>query len=84
MFDSLGQIYEFFLITNEILKIISIFVGMNESLKIKARESGFKVKALAEKIGISANYLSMCLNGLKTLSPEKEQALKRFLDKIPT
>lgn len=57
---------------------------MNESLKIKARNSGFKVKALAKQIGVSANYLSMCLNGLKTLSPEKEQSLKKFLDKFPT
>lgn len=56
---------------------------MNESLKVKVRDSGFKVKTLAERIGVSANYLSMCLNGLRMLSEDKCKELKDFLDKIP-
>lgn len=56
---------------------------MNESLKKKVRDSGFKVKTLAERIGVSPNYLSMCLNGLRLLSEDKIKKLKDFLDKIP-
>lgn len=57
---------------------------MNESLKIKARNSGFKVKALAERIGVTPNYLAMCLRGERILSEDKCMALKKFLEKIPS
>lgn len=57
---------------------------MNESLKIKAKNSGFKVKALAERIGVTPNYLSMCLRGERILAENKCIELKKFLEKIPS
>jgi plasmid maintenance system antidote protein VapI len=53
---------------------------MNESLKIKVRESGFKVYFLADKIGVGKNYLSMCLRGERNLSVYKSSKLTDFLD----
>lgn len=60
------------------------FAVMNESLKVKARKSGFKVYFLAQKIGVEKNYLSMCLRGERNLSDDKVYKLKKFLDSIPT
>jgi plasmid maintenance system antidote protein VapI len=61
----------------------SIFDIMNESLKIKIRESGFKINFLASKISVQPNYLSMCLNGERMLSEDKVKILKDFLYAIP-
>lgn len=56
---------------------------MNNSLIIKARESGFKVNFLATKIGVKPNYLAMCLRGERNLSEDKCKKLKNFLEAIP-
>lgn len=61
-----------------------LFDVMNESLKIKARKSGFKVYFLADKIGVTRNYLAMCLRGERNLSDDKVKKLKDFLELIPT
>lgn len=56
---------------------------MNKSTVTLARQSGFKVKYLADKIGISANRLSMALRGERTIPEEKERELKAFLEMLP-
>ena len=56
---------------------------MNDSTIKLVRESGFKVKYLAEKIGVHPNQLSMALRKERGISEEKEQKLKRFLEVIP-
>lgn len=56
---------------------------MNKNTKTLVRESGFKVKFLAEKIGIHPVQLSMALRDERTLPFGKEEELKKFLDKIP-
>lgn len=56
---------------------------MNESLIKKARESGFKVNFLAERIGVKPNYLAMCLRGERNLAEDKCKKLKDFLEAIP-
>ena len=56
---------------------------MNNTTKIKVRESGFKVKFLAEKIGIHPVQLSMALRGERSLPNGKEEELTKFLSKIP-
>lgn len=56
---------------------------MNKSLITKARESGFKVNKLAERIGVTPNYLAMCLRGERLLAEDKCKKLKEFLDAIP-
>ncbi len=56
---------------------------MNESTIRLVRNSGFKVKYLAEKIDINANQLSMALRGERSIPDEKEQKLKKFLELIP-
>lgn len=56
---------------------------MNETTKKLVRESGFKVKFLAVKIGVHPNQLSMALRGERYLPNGKEDLLKEFLNKIP-
>lgn len=56
---------------------------MNESLKTSIKSSGFKINFLAEKIGVSANYLAMCIRGERNLSEDKCTILKNFLQAIP-
>lgn len=52
---------------------------MEDQLKDRIILSGLKKKHLAEKIGVSANYLSMCLNGRRNLSEPKLLKLKKLL-----
>ena len=52
---------------------------MEESLKKEIQKSGYKNKYLAEKLGISANFLSMCKSGKRKLSDEKITKLKELL-----
>lgn len=56
---------------------------MNNNTKTLVRESGFKVKFLAEKIGIHPVQLSMALRGERSLPNGKEDELKKFLAKVP-
>jgi len=56
---------------------------MNESTVKMVRESGFKVKFLAGKIGVHPNQLSMALRGERIIPDEKERMLKDFLKMIP-
>ncbi len=52
---------------------------MEKSLIKKVEDSGFKKKALAEKLGIVPNHLYQALKGNRNLSVEKEDALKQLL-----
>jgi DNA-binding Xre family transcriptional regulator len=52
---------------------------MEESLKRLIKESGYKNKYLAEKLGITPNFLSMCKSGKRKLSDEKINSLKKLL-----
>lgn len=54
---------------------------MNKTTIKKIKESGYKQEYLAMKIGITPNYLSMCINGARTLAGHKEAELNNFLDK---
>lgn len=49
-------------------------------MKDKIKNSGFKIKFLAEKIGVSANYLSMCMAGKRKLSETKQNKLNEILN----
>lgn len=55
---------------------------MKKSLVNKARTSGFKVSALAEKIGISSNYLATCLRGERKMSKDKQDEMEYYLDQV--
>lgn len=46
----------------------------------KIKKSGFKIKFIAKKIGVSANYLSMCMAGKRTLSERKQNKLNEILN----
>ena len=52
---------------------------MENTLKDRILKSGLKKKHIAKKIGISANYLSMCLRGDRNLSESKLLKLKTLL-----
>ena len=52
---------------------------MEETVKDRIKSCGMKQKYLAKKLGLSPNYLSMCLNGKRNLSEEKLQKLKELL-----
>lgn len=56
---------------------------MNDSTIREVRSSGFKVKFLAQKIGVHPNQLSMALRGERFLPNGKEELLKDFLKKVP-
>lgn len=56
---------------------------MNPSLREKVTASGFKIKALADRIGVKPNYLAMCVRGERNLSDTKAKILKDFLEAIP-
>lgn len=43
------------------------------------KKSGIKQIVLARKIGITPNYLSMCIKGRRKLSIEKSKKLKSIL-----
>jgi transcriptional regulator with XRE-family HTH domain len=52
---------------------------MEEEVKDRIKRCGFKQKYIAGKIGITPNYLSMCLTGSRKLSDEKLNQLKKLL-----
>jgi transcriptional regulator with XRE-family HTH domain len=52
---------------------------MEEEIKTRIKRCGIKQKYLCNKLGITPNYLSMCLNGKRTLSGEKLQKLKELI-----
>jgi plasmid maintenance system antidote protein VapI len=54
---------------------------MEEKIKHKIKESGYKKKYLAERLKISSNYLSMCIKGKRNLSEEKKIELNKLLTK---
>ncbi|BAQ84123.1 hypothetical protein [uncultured Mediterranean phage uvMED] len=47
--------------------------------KKEIKNKGLKISWLAEKIGVSQPYLSMCLSGERNLGDEKEFKLKELL-----
>jgi len=52
---------------------------MDQKTKNRIKNCGLKQKYIAEKLNITANYFSMCLNGKRNLSEEKIQKLKQLL-----
>ena len=48
-------------------------------LKEQIKNKGLKISWLADKIGVSQPFLSMCLSGERSLSNEKELELKELL-----
>lgn len=47
--------------------------------KKEIKNKGLKISWLAEKIGVSQPYLSMCLSGKRTLGNGKQLKLKELL-----
>ena len=54
---------------------------METILKLKIKSSGIKQNFLAEKIGVSPVYFSMCITGSRIMSDKKQQVLKDLLVK---
>ena len=54
---------------------------MEKEIISKIQKSGYKQKYLAEKLKITENYLSMCLNGRRNLSERKKDELKKIIGK---
>lgn len=52
---------------------------MEEPIKTKIKQSGLKQKYLAETIGVSENFFSMCIKGKRNLSKQKQDKLKAIL-----
>jgi predicted transcriptional regulator len=52
---------------------------MNEELLSLIEASGFKKKHIAEQLGITPTYLSMCIAGTRELSRKKERKLLDLL-----
>lgn len=52
---------------------------MEEEVKERIKNCGLKQKYIAGKIGITPNYLSMCLLGTRKLSKKKLNQLKELL-----
>ena len=52
---------------------------MEEEIKERIKACGLKQKYIAGKIGITPNYLYMCLSGTRRLSDEKLKQLKKLL-----
>lgn len=55
---------------------------MNEDILNLIEASGFKKKFIAEKIGITPVYFSMCLKGTRELSRKKERKLLELLSPV--
>lgn len=56
---------------------------MNYTTKLAVKQSGLKIKYIAEKIGINPSQLSMAMSGYRFLPEGKEDELKAFLAKLP-
>lgn len=54
---------------------------MNNDLKQKIHNSPLKKKFIAEHIGVNPTVLSMCLKGERHLDTDKEDKLKKLLEK---
>lgn len=52
---------------------------MTPEIVEKIKNSGFKKKYIAKKIGITPNYLHLCMTGQRTLSGRKEDSLLKLL-----
>lgn len=52
---------------------------MDTTLRIKVKESGFKMTYLANKLGITKTYFYMCMAGKRNMDPWKQKALKEIL-----
>jgi plasmid maintenance system antidote protein VapI len=52
---------------------------MEETIKERIKQSGKKQKFLAETIGVSENFFSMCIRGKRNLSQPKQEKLKSIL-----
>lgn len=52
---------------------------MDTTLALKVRESGFKMKYLADQIGVSSVYFYMCMGGKRTMDRYKQEKLKELL-----
>ena len=53
---------------------------MEEKLRQKIKQSGYKKKYLAERLRLSNNYLSMCFTGKRNLSETKQNELNDILN----
>ena len=54
---------------------------MEQSTINLIEQSGLKKKHIAKQIGVKPSMLSMAIGGERTLSPDKEAALKLLLNK---
>lgn len=61
------------------VRFYSYIRSMESKLNELISNSGLKKKFLAEKIGITQTYLSMCLKGKRNLSKSKLNKLKELL-----
>ena len=52
---------------------------MEKEIIDKIKKSGYKKKYLAEKIGVTQSYLSMCITGKRNMSEKKQTELKTIL-----
>lgn len=52
---------------------------MDEATKKRIKDCGLKQKYLAGKLGLTPNYLSMCLSGTRKLSEQKLKQLKKLI-----
>lgn len=52
---------------------------MDETVKEKIKKSGLKQKYLAETLGVSENFFSMCMNGRRNLSKKRHEKLKELV-----
>lgn len=52
---------------------------METLLRERIRKSGFKMNYLAEQIGVTKTYFSLCMSGDRTMSKDKQQKLKELL-----
>lgn len=52
---------------------------MEEEIRQRLKQCGLKQNFIAAKLGITPNYLSMCVTGLRKLSKEKAKQLEEIL-----
>lgn len=52
---------------------------MEETLRERVRASGYKMTYLAKQLGITKEYMYMCLAGKRNMDIWKQKALKEIL-----
>lgn len=52
---------------------------METLLRERIKKSGFKMNYLAEQIGVTKSYFSLCMSGARNLSKDKQNKLKSLL-----